>query len=208
MKKILFVLIGIALFIPVSTHALTGKVSVVCEKTSLTPGETTSCAVKGTSNELVVSAVADVLSSENLKIGKINIPEPWQGNGNDGKIALYASITDNIKENFDIATFKVTASKTAKTGDTATIALKNVQLGDSNFNGTELSSGALDFKIVSNKTDDEPNKYIEGKEVQFKKTEIKEDNSNKNTIYIILAVLLVAIVFVMLSTKKKKRKRK
>ena len=157
MKKLLLLLTAALIVAPFSVNAdFKPTVTLKCNKTELVPGEKTTCSITGSSSEIVVSATADIVVGNSLTLGKVTVDEPWQGNGNKGQIGLYAGISDNIKSNFGIATFEITASSSAKAGTNTSVSLENVQLGDENFNGTELSVEAVSIKIVADAEPENP----------------------------------------------------
>jgi len=140
MKKKLLIIIGLFAMMPFSAQALTGKVELGCGSYALRPGQTTTCTIKGTSDAVITSVALDINVGSGLTLGEVTAPDVWQGDGNNGKVTLYAAITDNIKGTFDIVTFKVSAPQTLTAGTTVPITLNNVSFGDSSFVGTDIDS--------------------------------------------------------------------
>ena len=117
MKKNIF-LIGVicSILIPINVSALTGSVSLSCDKTKLKPNEETTCSVKANTNDEVSAVGARIVLGSNLTLTSVTTDSAWQGDGNDGNIQLY--IGENKKGNFNIATFKVKAGSVNTGADT------------------------------------------------------------------------------------------
>ena len=145
MKKVLYTLGLIGLLSPLSIKALTGDVTVTCEKNKLSKGETTTCAIKGNTTEGVSAVSAKVNLGENLTFVSFTPDSSWQGDGEEGNIALY---TDNNKNgNFNIGTITVKAGNT--TGVTTSVGLKDVKLSDASFTETEKTVTPFSIRIPS-----------------------------------------------------------
>lgn len=148
MKKNVF-LIGVicSILIPINVSALTGNVSLSCDKTKLKPNEETTCSVKANTNEDVSAVGARIVLGSNLTLTSVTTDSAWQGDGNDGNIQLY--IGENKKGNFNIATFKVKAGS-VNTGADTSVSLSDVKLSDASFAETDFTVSSVGVRILSN----------------------------------------------------------
>lgn len=147
MKKKLFLLGVIGLLMPFNISALSGSVSLSCDKAKLNVGESTTCTIKGNITDGSVSAVsAKVELSENLSLVSIETDSSWQGDGEDGNIELYTD--DNKNGEFNIGTFVVKAGNNY--GVSTSVSLKNVTLSDASFSEQSFTVSSYDIRIPSN----------------------------------------------------------
>lgn len=150
-KKIFMVASAIVLFLlPVHVSALTGSTNIKCQKTTLSPNESTTCTITGTSSSEVSAIEMELEVGANLKLTSINTDSSWQGDGEDGIIILY---TDKNKTGtFDIGTFTVQAGN-INTGYTSNVKVKEpLFMGSDAENFAEFSAPAdsVSIRISSN----------------------------------------------------------
>lgn len=147
MKKKTILLLGlIGVVLPLNAKALTGSVNLSCDKTTLKPSEVTTCKITGNINEEVSAVSMKVKVGDNLTLSNITTDSIWQGDGLDGDIELYTDT--NKKGNFNIATFKVTASSITTGADT-TVSLDEVALSDESFTETKFTVKPLNIRVAS-----------------------------------------------------------
>lgn len=148
MKKNIF-LIGVicSILIPINVSALTGSVSLSCDKTKLKPNEETTCSVKANTNDEVSAVGARIVLGSNLTLTSVTTDSSWEGNGDDGNIQLY--VDNNKKGNFNIATFKVKAGS-VNTGADTSVSLSDVKLSDASFAETDFTVSPVNVRILSN----------------------------------------------------------
>lgn len=147
MKKKTILLLGLmGVVLPLNAKALTGSVNLSCDKTTLKPSEVTTCKITGNINEEVSAVSMKVKLGDNLTISNIKTDSSWQGDGEDGNIELYTDT--NKKGNFNIATFKVTASSITIGADT-TVSLDDVALSDASFAETKFTVKPLNIRVAS-----------------------------------------------------------
>lgn len=145
MKKIILTLGMIGLLTPFSIKALTGDVTVNCEKNKLSKEETTTCTVKGNITEEVSTVSAKVDLGENLTFVSFTPDSSWEGDGEEGNIELY---TDTNKSgNFNIGVITIKAGNTA--GVTTNVGLKEVKLSDASFAEHDFTVEPYSIRIPS-----------------------------------------------------------
>lgn len=146
-KKLLLVAGIIGLLLPAQANALTGSTSINCSKTTITPNESTTCTITGTSSDDVSAISAQLTSNGVINISSISTSSIWQGNGDGGDIQLY---TDSNKNGtFAIATFAITASSEG----VGTINLNSINFADSSFNDNAVSAKSF---IITVKNEEQP----------------------------------------------------
>lgn len=138
MKKIISYLIIFTLIVimPINIKALTGSISIKCDKEDYSMNETATCKVTGTSDEEVRSVSAKV-NSEYLNVS-FTADSIWQGNGDNGNIQLYS---DSAKKGtFNIGTLKVTvkdSDSTEVSGVLGILTLSDVKYSDVSIEGLQ-----------------------------------------------------------------------
>jgi len=145
-KKILMTVGLIGILIPFNTKALTGSVNLSCTTTTLKPGESTNCTIKGNINEEVSAVSIKLGVGDSLTLSNVKTDASWQGDGEGGNIELYTD--SNKKGEFPIATFTVKADS-LKEGANTNITLSNVNLSDKDFTETTFNVNPLNIRIPS-----------------------------------------------------------
>ncbi len=141
-KKILFTILLFGALFPFQVDALSGNINVSCDKTTLSPQESTTCHVTGTANEEVSTVSAKVKVGDQLTLVSVKTDSIWQGDGDGGQIELY---TDTNKSGtFAIATFTIKAKSTA--GDT-NVMIDSVYFSDAAFEQFAISSVTRNIHI-------------------------------------------------------------
>lgn len=145
MKKILYSIGIISLLTPFSIKALTGDVTVTCEKNKLSKGETTICNIKANTTEGVSSISAKTDLGDNLELISFVKDSSWEGDGENGNIELY---TDNNKSgNFNIGTITIKAGN--ESGVTTRVGLKEVKLSDASFTQEDFTVQPYSIRVLS-----------------------------------------------------------
>lgn len=145
MKKILYSIGIISLLTPFSIKALTGDVTVTCEKNKLSKGETTTCNIKANTTEGVSSISAKTDLGDNLELISFVKDSSWEGDGENGNIELY---TDNNKSgNFNIGTITIKAGN--ESGVTTRVGLKEVKLSDASFTQEDFTVQPYSIRVLS-----------------------------------------------------------
>ena len=111
---------------PINIKALTGSISIKCDKESYSINETATCKVTGTSDEEVKSVAAKV-SSENLNVSFVT-DSIWQGTGDDGNIQLYSD--KGQTGTFNIGTLKISVKDSSYGVVSGIVTLSNVKYSD------------------------------------------------------------------------------
>lgn len=170
MKK--WILVGLmSILLPLNVNALSGSVSLKCNKTTLYLNETTTCTLTGYSSEEVSALSARLNASGNISVSDISTSSIWQGDGSDGDIELY---TDNNKNgSFNIATFKVKASSNIGSGK---INVTSVNFTDASFMEHSVSSNSLEISVEEEKVV-EPEKPVDSGSTNNKEEPKKEENN-------------------------------
>lgn len=132
MKKIKYlVLIFMTMvMLPVNVHAFNGSVSVTCSPSEAKPGNTVSCKITGTSDDVVNTFKATMTFGTGLIFDSFSVASGWQGDGDDNNlISLFGAEKSGT---FDIGTI-------------------NVKVGDDSPNG-QVNVGIINIDVTSNRT--------------------------------------------------------
>ena len=151
--KIIIIMAFLFLIMPFEVEASTSNLSLSCNKTKLLPNESTTCTITGTSSSEITTVSAKVSVDSNLTLGSIVTSSTWQGNGEDGFIALY---TDNNKTGtFPIATFTVTAKNSL---GNVKVYVDSIVFSDSNWQEIQIPTVTKTINIYENvvETPEEP----------------------------------------------------
>lgn len=147
MKKIKFIILSLLLIFPVEAYALTGKISIVCNPTTVKPGENVECLIKGNSDELVGSIESTITLKEGLSIVSFSPKNPFEGNDVAGnKIETYNS--SGVKDDFDIGTLKLKVADTATDG-TFSLGLVNTKFYGKDDKENTVSNASADIVVKS-----------------------------------------------------------
>lgn len=145
MKKIKFIILSLLLIFPVEAYALTGKISIVCNPTTVKPGENVECLIKGNSDELVGSIESTITLKEGLSIVSFSPKNPFEGNDVAGnKIETYNS--SGVKDDFDIGTLKLKVADTATDG-TFSLGLVNTKFYGKDDKENTVSNASADIVV-------------------------------------------------------------
>lgn len=147
MKKIKFIILSLLLIFPVEAYALTGKISIVCNPTTVKPGENVECLIKGNSDELVGSIESTITLKEGLSIVSFSPKNPFEGNDVAGnKIETYNS--SGVKDDFDIGALKLKVADTATDG-TFSLGLVNTKFYGKDDKENTVSNASANIVVKS-----------------------------------------------------------
>ncbi len=143
-KKILFTILIFGALFPFQIDALSGTINVSCDKTTLSPQESTTCHVTGNASEEVSTVSARVKVGDSLTLVSVKTDAIWQGDGDGGQIELY---TDTNKSGtFAIASFTIKANSID--GDTS-VMIDSVYFSDASFEQYAVSSATRNIRITT-----------------------------------------------------------
>ena len=210
-KKLCYlILLSLMLIIPINAKALTGSVSITCDKESYGMNDTATCSVKGTSNEEVYSISASIVDTSNATI-EFTTDSAWQGNGDEGNIQLY---TDTGKKGtFNIGTLKVKL-KDASTSDTSLgLEIKDVKFGDTNGAEEDITASKATISFSQNTNNDNQGSITNDNSntsdttnSNSSKTSVKNPKTADVKIALVIFGILVAGVFITIGYKEVKKK--
>ena len=210
-KKLCYlILLSLMLIIPINAKALTGSVSITCDKESYGMNDTATCSVKGTSNEEVYSISASIVDTSNATIEFIT-DSAWQGNGDEGNIQLY---TDTGKKGtFNIGTLKVKL-KDASTSDTSLgLEIKDVKFGDTDGTEEDITASKATISFSQNTNNDNQGSITNDNSntsdttnSNSSKTSVKNPKTADVKIALVIFGILVAGVFITIGYKEVKKK--
>ena len=210
-KKLCYlILLSLMLIIPINAKALTGSVSITCDKESYGMNDTATCSVKGTSNEEVYSISASIVDTSNATI-EFTTDSAWQGNGDEGNIQLY---TDTGKKGtFNIGTLKVKL-KDASTSDTSLgLEIKDVKFGDTDGTEEDITASKATISFSQNTNNDNQGSITNDNSntsdttnSNSSKTSVKNPKTADVKIALVIFGILVAGVFITIGYKEVKKK--
>ncbi len=212
-KKLCYlILLSLMIIIPINAKALTGSVSITCDKESYGMNDTATCSVKGTSNEEVYSISALVSNSSYANI-EFTADSLWQGNGDEGNIQLY---TDTGKKGtFNIGTLKVKL-KDASTSDTSLeVEIRDIKFGDTNGAEEDITASKtnVNFSQNTNNNDNQSNitsdnsNASNASNASSSKTSVKNPKTADVKIALVVFGILVAGAFIVIGYKEVKKKK-
>ena len=212
MKKNLcyLILLSLMLIIPINAKALTGSVSITCDKESYGMNDTATCSVKGTSNEEVYSISASIVDTSNATIEFIT-DSAWQGNGDEGNIQLY---TDTGKKGtFNIGTLKVKLKDTSTSDTSLGLEIKDVKFGDTDGTEEDITASKATISFSQNTNNDNQGSITNDNSntsdttnSNSSKTSVKNPKTADVKIALVIFGILVAGVFITIGYKEVKKK--
>ena len=198
------------LIIPINAKALTGSVSITCDKESYGMNDTVTCSVKGTSNEEVYSISASIVDTSNATIEFIT-DSAWQGNGDEGNIQLY---TDTGKKGtFNIGTLKVKLKDTSTSDTSLGLEIKDVKFGDTDGTEEDITASKATISFSQNTNNDNQGSITNDNSntsdttnSNSSKTSVKNPKTADVKIALVIFGILVAGVFITIGYKEVKKK--
>lgn len=140
-KNLIFIL-ALLLF-PINVYALTGNVTISCGNKDVKPGETVSCSVAGTSDEVVGAIQGKITVTGNgVTINSFTKDAAWEsGELQADKTTFSVSHSNStIKDNFNIGQITLNVASDANSGDIS-ISMSNLTTG--------FSSNTATFKVAA-----------------------------------------------------------
>jgi hypothetical protein len=210
-KKLCYlILLSLMIIIPINAKALTGSVSITCDKESYGMNDTATCSVKGTSNEEVYSISASIVDTSNATIEFIT-DSAWQGNGDEGNIQLY---TDTGKKGtFNIGTLKVKLKDTSTSDTSLGLEIKDVKFGDTDGTEEDITASKATISFSQNTNNDNQGSITNDNSntsdttnSNSSKTSVKNPKTADVKIALVIFGILVAGVFITIGYKEVKKK--
>ena len=210
-KKLCYlILLSLMIIIPINAKALTGSVSITCDKESYGMNDTATCSVKGTSNEEVYSISASIVDTFNATIEFIT-DSAWQGNGDEGNIQLY---TDTGKKGtFNIGTLKVKLKDTSTSDTSLGLEIKDVKFGDTDGTEEDITASKATISFSQNTNNDNQGSITNDNSntsdttnSNSSKTSVKNPKTADVKIALVIFGILVAGVFITIGYKEVKKK--
>ena len=142
MRRIKYLILLTILFIPFTVKAATGSLQVTCSPTTVSPGGTVSCTIKGTTDDSVGSLKFDVSVSNGLSIVSFTKSSEWNGGLEGSRVSVYNS--DQVSNTFNIGTLSV------KVADGASVGSANITFSQAMFsNDVNNTTTNVDNKEVA-----------------------------------------------------------
>lgn len=210
-KKLCYlILLSLMIIIPINAKALTGSVSITCDKESYGMNDTATCSVKGTSNEEVYSISASIVDTSNATI-EFTTDSAWQGNGDEGNIQLY---TDTGKKGtFNIGTLKVKLKDTSTSDTSLGLEIKDVKFGDTDGAEEDITASKATISFSQNTNNDNQGSITNdnsnasnASNTSSSKTSVKNPKTADVKIALVIFGILVAGVFITIGYKEVKKK--
>ena len=210
-KKLCYlILLSLMIIIPINAKALTGSVSITCDKESYGMNDTATCSVKGTSNEEVYSISASIVDTSNATI-EFTTDSAWQGNGDEGNIQLY---TDTGKKGtFNIGTLKVKLKDTSTSDTSLGLEIKDVKFGDTDGTEEDITASKATISFSQNTNNDNQGSITNDNSntsdttnSNSSKTSVKNPKTADVKIALVIFGILVAGVFITIGYKEVKKK--
>ncbi len=145
-KRLIGIISFLLILLPLNVNALSGNVSVSCNKTKLSANESTTCSIKANTQEGVSSVHAEIVLGANLTLSSVTTSSTWQGDGEGGIIDLYTDV--NKSGSFDIGTFVIKAGNVT-TGANTSVSLSNIVLSDASFDEFKFNANSVSIRIPS-----------------------------------------------------------
>lgn len=144
---IALIFVFVTIFIISKSYALEGfgQFNLTCDKEILSDGDTVNCSITGTvfADNQVSSLETKIELSDNLEFVNFTTNEIWQGNGEDGFIALYTD--ENKTGTFEVGTFSV-KMKEGIVNTNEFIKLNNSYFYDEEFTEQSIEETSLEIK--------------------------------------------------------------
>lgn len=208
-KKISYLIIfTLIVIMPINLKALTGSISIKCDKESYSINDTATCKVTGTSDEEVKSVAAKV-SAENLNVSFVT-DSIWQGTGEDGNIQLYSD--KGQTGTFNIGTLKISAKDSSYGLVSGIVTLSNVKYSDVAVGDSQIQVSFVNGSNNSNTDNNSNNNSNNGNSGNNTSGLNNSSNSSINNpktsdfkIGIIISLITITLIISILGYKRLKK---
>lgn len=208
-KKISYLIIfTLIVIMPINLKALTGSISIKCDKESYSINDTATCKVTGTSDEEIKSVAAKV-SAENLNVSFLT-DSIWQGTGEDGNIQLYSD--KGQTGTFNIGTLKISAKDSSYGLVSGIVTLSNVKYSDVAVGDSQIQVSFVNGSNNSNTDNNSNNNSNNGNSGNNTSGLNNSSNSSINNpktsdfkIGIIISLITITLIISILRYKRLKK---
>ena len=209
-KKISYLIIfTLIVIMPINLKALTGSISIKCDKESYSINDTATCKVTGTSDEEVKSVAAKV-SAENLNVSFLT-DSIWQGTGEDGNIQLYSD--KGQTGTFNIGTLKISAKDSSYGLVSGIVTLSNVKYSDVAVGDSQIQvsfvNGSNNSNTDNNSSNNNSNNGNSGNNTSGLNNSSNSSINNPKTsdfkIGIIISLITITLIISILRYKRLKK---
>lgn len=209
-KKISYLIIfTLIVIMPINIKALTGSISIKCDKESYSINDTATCKVTGTSDEEVKSVAAKV-SAENLNVSFVT-DSIWQGTGDDGNIQLYSD--KGQTGTFNIGTLKISAKDSSYGLVSGIVTLSNVKYSDVAVGDSQIQvsfvNGSNNSNTDNNSSNNNSNNGNSGNNTSGLNNNSNSSINNPKTsdfkIGIIISLIAITLIISILGYKRLKK---
>ena len=209
-KKISYLIIfTLIVIMPINLKALTGSISIKCDKESYSINDTATCKVTGTSDEEVKSVAAKV-SAENLNVSFVT-DSIWQGTGEDGNIQLYSD--KGQTGTFNIGTLKISAKDSSYGLVSGIVTLSNVKYSDVAVGDSQIQvsfvNGSNNSNTDNNSSNNNSNNCNSGNNTSGLNNSSNSSINNPKTsdfkIGLIISLIAITLIISILGYKRLKK---
>ena len=208
-KKISYLIIfTLIVIMPINLKALTGSISIKCDKESYSINDTATCKVTGTSDEEIKSVAAKV-SAENLNVSFLT-DSIWQGTGEDGNIQLYSD--KGQTGTFNIGTLKISAKDSSYGLVSGIVTLSNVKYSDVAVGDSQIQVSFVNGSNNSNTDNNSNNNSNNGNSGNNTSGLNNSSNSSINNpktsdfkIGLIISLIAITLIISILGYKRLKK---
>lgn len=209
-KKISYLIIfTLIVIMPINIKALTGSISIKCDKESYSINDTATCKVTGTSDEEVKSVAAKV-SAENLNVSFVT-DSIWQGTGEDGNIQLYSD--KGQTGTFNIGTLKISAKDSSYGLVSGIVTLSNVKYSDVAVGDSQIQvsfvNGSNNSNTDNNSSNNNSNNGNSGNNTSGLNNSSNSSINNPKTsdfkIGLIISLIAITLIISILGYKRLKK---
>ena len=209
-KKISYLIIfTLIVIMPINLKALTGSISIKCDKESYSINDTATCKVTGTSDEEIKSVAAKV-SAENLNVSFVT-DSIWQGTGEDGNIQLYSD--KGQTGTFNIGTLKISAKDSSYGLLSGIVTLSNVKYSDVAVGDSQIQvsfvNGSNNSNTDNNSSNNNSNNGNSGNNTSGLNNSSNSSINNPKTsdfkIGLIISLIAITLIISILGYKRLKK---
>lgn len=215
MKKKLYYLVLLALIIivPINAKALTGSVSISCDKEAYQMSDTATCKVTGTSDVDIYSVSAKLNNDFTSSVATVEFiaDSSWQGNGEEGNIQLYTDV--GKKGTFNIGTLSIKIKDTSSDIASLDVAIDDVKFGDTDGKEVDIKSNQKTVAFSSDTLNDNNDNVSSDvtnttpvKSNTTNKTNVKNPSTVDTGITLIVFGIIITCAIIIVGYKKVMKK--
>lgn len=146
-RKYFIIILLIIMVFPINVNALSGQITISCDKSVINPDSTLNCSISGKKiNTPISSFHGKIILGDGLTLVSVTKDSSWEGSGDGGIIDLYTDV--NKRGNVNFVSFIVKGNK--KLSNKVIIKVEEMVVSNDDFVEHKLDVVSKEIKVSNN----------------------------------------------------------